>query len=296
MKTMLKSTPMFDGNDRSELEEDWGMPPEEQQYVDEQVDHVDDYMQPEKEIIPFDENLKDDSALTAELELEGDGRDITFGTISVGGSKFAPPRRWEGTRVTQIPLNAKQLATETAQRKRELAEAVARAKAQNELAIQEQITGGSQSTHFKDEAVNDGRPIFLFDFVYHWCLEDNWWMNYQTKDNFSDVYIRPIIGINRDCFSQAAFEDHGVLLQIHEYVPADVFFRHDPRAFDHNKDWEGGELLFDISDNNYIPVDQIGGWANVSVDRYSGETFTDPSPFVKERKKTFPKTVVDALF
>lgn len=69
---------------------------EEQQYVDEHEEHVDDYVQPEEETTPFEEALNDESVLDIKLELQGDGREVTYDTISVGGNNFDPPHGWRG--------------------------------------------------------------------------------------------------------------------------------------------------------------------------------------------------------
>lgn len=69
---------------------------EENQYVYEHEDHVDDYIHPEEETAPFNEALNDEPVLDAELDLHGDARDSTYDTLSANGSNFAPVHGWVG--------------------------------------------------------------------------------------------------------------------------------------------------------------------------------------------------------
>lgn len=259
-------------------------------------------------------------------------------------------------RLTQIPLDPTKLHTETATRKRELAEAVARAKAQAEGTIEDDIhnaeagmgtkddsaeiltnlwffdpeclfkaflcsdaarnmhkgmahfvdtpkelhharcwsssiraTSGEYA-HFKNEDGSDGDAIFPGDFVYYWCLdEDDCHLGCDLEDDIMKVHIGRVMGVGRDYFDEPIEEDHGILLQIVECVTGQTIFRVAPEAFDNKRDWEDNELIMAVTSAQYIPESQIGGWASVVIDRYTGETFEDPSPPIKKRKQTFPK-------
>lgn len=150
-------------------------------------------------------------------------------------------------------------------------------------------TTSGRYAHFKDGAANDGQPIFPSEIVYYWRQDDDCWLNCQEQDDLFQVHIGRVIGVGHDYFTNAVVEDHVILFEIFECVPTETLFQASPESSQNKMDWEEGELMLDISNIEYIPEDHIGDYADVSVDYYTGETFTDPNPLVKERKKTFTK-------